>query len=201
MVAADRYLTAEEKAQYEEQQLAAVGLDENVPLAEPPQAMWQEAADTVQAAPSITPAEITKADIESALQLWNGDTASKRRVTEYMESHSRERGTAEWLKNEFGGNLPAFTVTKGDLSLELPWAKVQRHIGQLVAEEQFFTDAEYDNFADVDFGELKERLASDEPSPFVEQVISDAERIAAELTLEMYDTESTDLFQVKRAVT
>lgn len=198
LVAADRYLTAEEKAQYEEQQLAAVGLDENVPLAEPPQAMWQEAADTVQAAPSITPAEITKADIESALQLWNGDTASKRRVTEYMESHSRERGTAEWLKNEFGGNLPAFTVTKGDLSLELPWAKVQRHIGQLVAEEQFFTDAEYDNFADVDFGELKERLASDEPSPFVEQVISDAERIAAELTLEMYDTESTDLFQVKK---
>lgn len=158
----------------------------------------QEISETVQAAPSIIPAEITRADIESALQLWNGDTASKRRVTEYMESHSRERGTAEWLKNEYGGNLPAFTVTKGDLSLELPWAKVQRHIGQLVAEEQFFTDAEYDNFADVDFGELRERLASDEPSPFVEQVISDVKKIAAELTLEMYDTEHPDLFQVKK---
>lgn len=158
----------------------------------------QEAADTVQVAPSITPAEITKADIDTALQLWNGDTASKRKVTEYMESHSRERGTAEWLKNEFGGNLPAFTVTKGDLSLELPWAKVQRHIGQLVAEEQFFTDARYDSFSDVDFGELRERLASDEPNPFVEQVISDAEQIAAELTLEMYDTENTALFQVKK---
>ena len=158
----------------------------------------QEAADTVQAAPSMTPAEITKADIDIALQLWNGDTASKRKVTEYMENHSRERGTAEWLKKEFGGNLPAFTITKGDLSLELPWAKVQRHIGQLVAEEKFFTDGEYDKFADVDFGELRERLASDEPSPFVEQVISDAERIVAKLTLEMYDTENTDLFQVKK---
>lgn len=158
----------------------------------------QEAADTVQAALSITPAEITKADIETALQLWNGDTASKLKVTEYMESHSRERGTAEWLKKEFGGNLPAFTVTKGDLSLELPWAKVQRHIGQLVAEEKFFTDAEYDKFADVGFGELRERLASDEPSPFMEQVISDAERIAAKLTIEMYNTENTDLFQVKK---
>nr|WP_313527688.1 SNF2-related protein [Anaerotignum sp.] len=115
-----------------------------------------------------------------------------------MKTHSRERGTAEWLKNEYGGNLSAFTVTKGDLSIELPWAKVQRHIGQLVAEEQFFTDAEYDNFADVDFGELRERLASDEPSPFVEQVISDVKKIAAEMTLEMYDTENTDLFQVKK---
>ena len=138
----------------------------------------QEPTDTVQAAPSIIPAEITKADIETALQAWNGDTASKRRVTEYMESHSRERGTAEWLKNEYGGNLSAFTVAKGDLSLELPWAKVQRHIGQLVAEENFFTDAEYDNFADVDFGELRERLASDEPSPFVEQVMQDVQEIA-----------------------
>lgn len=198
LVATDRYLTVEEKAQYEEQQLTAIGLDENMPLAEPSQAIWQETADTVQAAPSISPTEITKADIESALQLWNGDTTSKRRVTEYMESHSRERRTAEWLKNEFGGNLPVFTVTKGDLSLELPWTKVQRHIGQFVAEEQFFTDVEYDHFADVDFGELKERLASDEPSPFVEQVIRDAERIAAKLTLEMYDTESTNLFQVKK---
>lgn len=198
LVATDRYLTVEEKAQYEEQQLAAVGLDENVPLAEPSQAIWQEPADNVQETPSIPPTEITKADIESALQLWNGDTASKRRVTKYMESHSRERGTAEWLKNEFGGNLPVFTITKGNLSLKLPWAKVQRHIGQLVAEEQFFTDAEYDNFADVDFAELKERLASDEPSPFVEQVISDVERISAELTLEMYNIETTDLFKVKK---
>ncbi|EAG9406790.1 DEAD/DEAH box helicase family protein [Listeria monocytogenes] len=59
-----------------------------------------------------------------------------------MQAHSRERSTADWLKNEYGDNLPAFTVTKGDLSLELPWAKVQRHIGQLVLQDRFFvTDA------------------------------------------------------------
>ena len=232
LVAADRYLTAEEKAQYEEQQFAAVGLDESVPLAEPPQAMWQEAADTVQAAPSVIPTEITKADIESALQLWNGDTASKRRVTEFMESHSRERGTAEWLKNEFGGNLPAFTVTKGDLSLELRWAKVQRNIGQLVAEKQFFANDETERYTveqtsdaweqpfivrdntipDDDMDryhhtedtyltydtEEEAQTAADHLNGTKPRAEENIQQHTAELTLEMYDTESTDLFQVKK---
>lgn len=167
LVAADRYLTAEEKAQYEEQQLATVRL-ENV--ATPPTSELQANAP-VQAATSIIPAEITNADIESALQVWNGDEDSKTQMLVYMQDHSRERGTAEWLKNEFGGNLSAFTVTKGDLSLELPWAKVQRYIGQLVAEGAF--------------------TPSDE-------VGHSAEKSTAELTLEMYDTEHLDLFQVKK---
>ena len=167
LVAADRYLTAEEKAQYEEQQLATVGL-ENVAT---PSTSELQANAPVQAAPSIIPAEITNADIESALQVWNGDEDSKTRMLAYMQDHSRERGTAKWLKNEFGGNLSVFTVTKGDLSLELPWAKVQRYIGQLVAEGAF--------------------TPSDE-------VGHSAKQSTAELTLEMYDTEHLDLFQVKK---
>lgn len=135
----------------------------------------QETADTVQTAPSITPAEITKADIESALFHWNGDEDSKARVLAYMQDHSRERGTAEWLKNKYGGNLPAFTVTKGDLSLELPWAKVQRHIGQLVAKGAFFSNSEVAHSA-----------------------IDSEQQDTTKLTLEMYDVENTDLFQVKK---
>lgn len=232
LVATDRYLTVEEKAQYEEQQLAAVGLDENVPLAEPSQAIWQETADTVQETPSIPPAEITKADIERALQLWNGDAASKRRVNEYMESHSRERGTAEWLKTEFGGNLPAFTVTNSDLSLELPWAKVQRHIGQLVAEEQFFVNDETERYTveqtsdaweqpfivrdntipDDDMDryhhtedtyltydtEEEAQTAADRLNGTKPRAEENIQQHTAELTLKMYNTESTDLFQVKK---
>lgn len=137
----------------------------------------QENPEQPTPAPVETVTEITQADIDTALQNWNGDIESKRKVSEYMEAHSRERGTAEWLKNEYGGNLFAFPVTKGDLSLEIPWAKVQRRLAQLVAEEKFFTDVEYDNFSDVDFAELRERLASDESSPFVEQVISDVQTL------------------------
>lgn len=81
-------------------------------------------------------AEITQTDIETTLLHWNGNEDSKTRMLSYMQDHSRERGTAQWLQNEYGGNLPAFTVTKDDLSLELPWAKVQRHIGQLVAQDR-----------------------------------------------------------------
>ena len=109
-------------------------------IAEPhPTLTNTEQADTLEFV-----AEITQEDIEAALLHWNGDKDSKARVLSYMQHHSRERGTAEWLKNEYGGDFPTFPVTKGDLSLELPWAKVQRHIGQLVEKGEFFSHAEID---------------------------------------------------------
>lgn len=138
LIATDRYLTAEEKARYEEQQLATAPLENTAPppIAEPQPTL----SDTVQSAPPASPTEITKADIDTTLLHWNGNEDSKVRVLLYMQDHSRERSTAEWLKNEYGGNAPTFTVTKGDLSLELPWAKVQRHIGQLVENHQFLNE-------------------------------------------------------------
>lgn len=135
----------------------------------------QETAEIVQAAPTPISAEITHADIDTALQVWNDNENSKVRMLAHMKAHSRERGTAEWLKNEYGGNLPVFTVAKGDLSLELTWAKVQRHIGQLVAEGIFFSQSEPN-------------------SPAVEDVSNHA----VELTLEMYNTETADIFEVKK---
>ena len=142
LVGTDRYLTAEEKVQYEEQRLATVGLESTAspPIAEPQATL----TDTMQADTSEIVAEITGEDIEAALLHWNADEDSKARMLAYMQDHSRERGTAEWLKNEYGGNLSAFPVTKGELSLELPWAKVQRHIGQLVEKDAFSPHAEVD---------------------------------------------------------
>lgn len=126
-------------------------------------------------APAEAVAEITQSDIETALLQWNGDEDSKARMLAYMKDHSRERGTAEWLKNEYGGNLSALTVTKGDLSLELPWAKVQRHIGQLVAQGTFF--------------------AQSEPVSSAPEAVSSN---TAELTLDMYRTETANIFEVKK---
>lgn len=70
---------------------------------------------------TVPPREITQADIDLALQEWNGDIASKRRVQQYMTSHARDRGTAEWLKNEYGDGLPAFPVTVEGAAADLPW--------------------------------------------------------------------------------
>ncbi len=134
----------------------------------------QEMPEQPIPAPVEAVAEITQADIKTALLHWNGDENSKARVLAYMQDHSRERGTADWLKNEYGGNQPAFVVSKGDLSVELPWAKVQRHIGQLVAKGAFTS-------------------LSEPEQPTVEAVPSNA----VEITLDMYDTQNPDIFRVK----
>lgn len=174
IVATDRYLTADEKARYEEQQLATIGLETvAAPSMVEPQSQ-PTLTDTVQAAIPGISTEITAEDIDTALQVWNGDEDSKARVLSYMQDHSRERGTAEWLKNEYGGNQPTFVVSKGDLSVELPWAKVQRHIGQLVLKGAF-----------TSLGEPEQAVVDAVPSN------------AVEITFEMYDTGSPDIFKVK----
>ena len=129
---------------------------------------------------TMTPREITQADIDAALQEWNGDIASKRRVQQYMTGHARDRDTAEWLKNEYGDGLPAFPVTVEGAATDLPWIKVQRHLARLVKEDRFFTEEELDNFEDIDAAAIREHLEQDSPSEFVEQVVADAERLAGQ---------------------
>ncbi len=125
---------------------------------------------------------LSQNDIDEALQSWNGDVASKRRVVRYMEAHGRERSAAEWLSREYGGAVDKnlFVIRQGSPeTVELPWPKVQRRIAQLIKEDRFFTRQELDNFEDIDTAAVRERLESGEPSAFVEQVEADVERIAA----------------------
>ena len=131
---------------------------------------------------TMPPRGITPADIDAALQKWNGNMDSKRRVQRYMTGHARDRGTAEWLKNEYGDGLPAFPVTVEGAAADLPWTKVQRHLARLVKEDRFFTQAELDNFEDINPADIRERLEreGDAPSPFVEQVMADVERLAGQ---------------------
>ena len=126
--------------------------------------------------------EITQADIDAALQEWNGDPDSKRRVQQYMTDHGREKGTAEWLRSEYGDDFPMFPVTAEGAATDLPWSKVQRRLALLVKEDRFFTEQELDNFEDIDADAIREQLeqSRDTPSPFAEQVMADVERIAAE---------------------
>ncbi len=133
---------------------------------------------------TVPPREITQADIDAALQEWNGDIASKRRVQQYMTDHARDRGTAEWLKNEYGDGLPAFPVTVEGAATDLPWTKVQRHLARLVKEDRFFTEEELDSLEDIDAAAIREHLeqVKDTPSAFVEQVMADVERLAEQET-------------------
>ena len=107
--------------------------------------------------------ELTQADIDEALQKWNGSIDSKHAVVRYMEAHSRERDTAAWLAREYGADPSQplrITVTGVDGETVLPWPKVQRRIAQLIKAEKFFTQEEYDRFDDIDPAAIRERLPS-----------------------------------------
>ena len=86
--------------------------------------------------------DTTQSDIDAALQEWNGDIESKRAVAGYMKEHARDKDTAAFLRAEYGDDLPAFPVTVGSTSTDLPWPKVQRRIAQLIRENRFYTQEE-----------------------------------------------------------
>ena len=140
--------------------------------------------------------EITQAEIDEALQKWNGSIDSKHAVVRYMEAHARERDTAAWLAREYGAD-PAqplrITVTGVDGETVLPWAKVQRRIAQLIKADKFYTEEEYDRLDDIDPAAIREQLAEHgivdgevvdaeklDAAPIVRQAEADAQRISDE---------------------
>ena len=146
--------------------------------------------------PEPTYRELTQADIDEALQKWNGSIDSKRTVVRYMEAHSRERDTAAWLAREYGAD-PAqplrIAVTGVDGETVLPWAKVQRRIAQLIKADKFYTEEEYDRLDDIDPAAIREQLADHgivngevvdadklDAAPIVRQAEADAQRISDE---------------------
>ena len=166
LIANDRYLTADEKARLAERQREQAGLPETLPMEPTPPAPRTEEAPPAESEqpsafsmppvpekPAISePArrEITQADIDAALQEWNGDIKSKHAVVRHMEKHARDKDTAAFLRSEYGDELPAFPVTADGAATDVPWPKVQRRIAQLIAADRFYTQAEYDNLDDVD---------------------------------------------------
>ena len=135
-------------------------------------------------------------DIDRAIQGWNGKIESKHAVVRYMKDHAREKDTAAWLAHEFDGGdgkTPFAVRPESPEGTMLPWPKVQRRIAQLIKEERFYTQVEQDNLDDVDPIAIREALAQRgivdghvvdpeklDNDPFVQQVMADAQRIAAE---------------------
>ena len=139
-------------------------------------------------------------DIDRAIQAWNGKIESKHAVVRYMKKHGREKDTAAWLAHEFDGGegkTPLAIRPESPNGMALPWPKVQRRIAQLIKEDRFYTQVEKDNLDDVDPIAIRETLAQRgivdgqvvdpeklDSDPFVQRVMADAQRIAAEETSE-----------------
>ncbi len=123
---------------------------ESSEITEPVSEKVQPVAETVPEVPDVNegsavitaePRPVTDEEINDALIRWNGSFESKVQVNDYMLAHGRERGTAQWLKEAFGGS-DTFPVKTDHGSLELPWARVQRQLGILVANGNFLTEAD-----------------------------------------------------------
>lgn len=138
------------------------------------------APDAKEAPAPKPPRDITQADIDAALQEWNGDIKSKHAVVRHMEKHARDKDTAAFLRAEYGDDLPAFPVTADGAATDVPWPKVQRRIAQLIAADKFYTQAEYDNLDDVDPIAIRERLADPAANAEIDNFLAAVERMAGQ---------------------
>ena len=143
---------------------------------------------------------LSQDDIDDALRTWNGNIESKHAVVRYMQQHGREKETAAWLAHEYGGKEGSnlFIVRAGSPeTVELTWPKVQRRIAQLIREDNFYTEAERDNFDDIDPAAIREALAQRgivggkvvdpeklSSDPFIQRVMQDTERVAEQALME-----------------
>ena len=160
------------------------------------QELLDELYPTLATTVTPSPYKVTQADIDAALQSWNGRIESKHAVVRYMKAHARDRDTAAWLAREYGlkdTSKPLQISVGNSEPVTLSWAKVQRRIAQLIQSDNFYTEQEQDNFDNIDPIAIREALAergivngqvvdaeANRNSPFVRQVMADVERIAAQ---------------------
>ena len=150
LIQADDYLNgAERQALIELNRIQDIN---NSP--EPREALPQEPIENVRVAEEPE----DNSDIDDALREWNGDIASKQAVVSYMTDHADDPDAADWLKREYGDDLPSFPVTSKDVSTDLPWSTVQHRIAQLIREGKFEAETERDALDDIDVEAVREHL-------------------------------------------
>ncbi len=149
---------------------------------------------------------LSQEDIDKALCVWNGNIESKHAVVRYMKDHAREKDTAAWLAQEYGGGNSPFVVRAGSPEeTQLPWPKVQRRLAQLIQEDRFYTEEEQDRFDNIDPIAIREALEERgivngqvtdpeklDNSSFIQQVMSDVEQIAAAETEQTSEVSISD---------
>ena len=176
------------------------------------QELLDELYPTLAATITPSPYKVTQADIDAALQQWNGRIESKHAVVRYMKAHARDRDTAAWLAAEYGvgdSSKPLQISVGNSEPVTLSWAKVQRRIAQLIQSDNFYTEQEQDNFDNIDPIAIREALAergivggrivdaeANRNSPFVQQVMADVERIAAQ-EAQAAHMDSPDRFSIR----
>ena len=176
------------------------------------QELLDELYPTLATTVTPSPYKVTQADIDAALQQWNGRIESKHAVVRYMKDHARDRDTAAWLAAEYGvgdSSKPLQISVGNSEPVVLSWAKVQRRIAQLIQSDSFYTEQEQDSFDNIDPIAIREALAergivngqvvdaeANRNSPFVRQVMADVEQITAQ-EAQAAHMDSPDRFSIR----
>ena len=176
------------------------------------QELLDELYPTLATTVTPSPYKVTQADIDAALQQWNGRIESKHAVVRYMKAHARDWDTAAWLAAEYGvgdSSKPLQISVGNSEPVTLSWAKVQRRIAQLIQSDNFYTEQEQDNFDNIDPIAIREALAergivggrivdaeANRNSPFIRQVMADVERIAVQ-EAQAAHMDSPDRFSIR----
>ncbi len=119
-----------------------------------------------------------------------------------------KKDTAAWLAQEYGGSNSnsLFVVRAGSPEeTQLPWPKVQRRLAQLIQEERFYTEEEQNRFDNIDPIAIREALEERgivngqvadpeklDNDPFIQQMMSDADQIAAAETEQTSEVSISD---------
>ena len=118
-------------------------------------------SSTIRTEDTSTPSrtEITQADIDAAIQEWNGDTSSKRAVVRRLREGASRADMLHVLREEYGDDLPSFPVNGVSGAGDIPWEEILDRVLNLIEEDRFFTAEEQDALEDIDPVYIRERLA------------------------------------------
>lgn len=118
-------------------------------------------SSTIRSEDTSTPSrtEITQADIDAAIQEWNGDTSSKRAVVRRLREGASRADMLHVLREEYGDDLPSFPVNGVSGAGDIPWEEIRDRVLNLIEEDRFFTVEEQDALEDIDPVYIRERLA------------------------------------------
>ena len=143
MIENNRYLSADEQSRFDGMMRGMAGQEIPVPV---PRAHYPPVTvDTVMGESTLdlpAPREISRCEIEAAIQEWNGSIESKIAVSRSIrDGHSTEE-TAALMRQEYGDDLPVFPVTVEGAAADIPWTRVSEIAREMVKEDRFFTDDE-----------------------------------------------------------
>lgn len=97
--------------------------------------------------------------IDAALREWNGDASSKAAVVRYLREHSGDIKAADFLREEYGDNLPAFpSAGAGE---DISWEDARLRIEQLIADNRFLTKDDQSKISAQETKKINFRITDD----------------------------------------